>query len=573
MNHGSESRHDVMGPPLLARHRIEGSLAAFLAIGVSALLTYGGHLHNPLFFDSVSWFSEEHLRALRDLHTSDRYVSKKITYWLYVILGGRVELLNGANLLCHAMTASVTFLLFRRLISLAIADPQSPLQRSAAGAALAVAVLFTVHPVQVYAVGYLGQMELVLATLFSLLMLLMYLEGLIRSSRRLLVLSVLFYLLAVLSKENAITVPVVALALTLLVRRPSWPLVREVAPYYGLIGVIAVWIFLREVGAPHHISDVETLRASGGATLHGLFGPASLHLRSLITESCLFFRYVLLWLIPYVGWMSIDLQYPLAQGVGWREGAGLAGFCLYPVAAAWLLLRRGATGMVGFGLLWPWLLFLPELAATRVTENFVLYRSYLWIAGLLAAVVVALVGTLGRRAVPLICVLCVGLGVLAHERLWTFRSSYALWDDAVRKNRPYEETAPGAYRAYLNRGRALLDLHRTEAALDDFATTLVLRPGLPYAYFNRGLAYVQLRRYPDALVAFDEGMAASAQIPEGARAAAFSNRAGVHLLLGQPAAAADDLARAVALDPERAEYRFNLERLRQELRSPAASTR
>ena len=555
-----------MGRTLHAGRRVEDSLLAILAVGVSALLVYGGHLRTPLFFDSISWFSEENLRTLRDLQTSDRYVSKKVAYWLYQILGGRIELLNAANLAFHAVTAFVVFVLFRRLISLVIADPQAPLQRSALGAALAVALLFTVHPVQVYAVGYLGQMELVLATLFSLLMLLIYLEGLIRSSRRLFLLSVLFYLLAILSKENVIPMPGVALALTLLVRRPSWSLVREVAPYYGLVGIIAVWIVLRELLTPYPVSDMEMLRAVETAA-------AWPHLRSLITESLLFFRYVLLWLIPYVGWMSIDLQYPLARGVGWAEGAGLVGFCLYPLAAGWLLLRRGSIGLVGFGLLWPWVLFLPELAAPRVADSFVLYRSYLWIAGFLAAVVVALVEVLGRRAILLICVVSVGLGALAHERLFTFRSTYAVWDDAVRKNRTYEGTVAGTYRAYLNRGRALLDLNRPDAALRDFATTLALRPGLPHAHFNRGLAYIQQGRYPEALAAYDEGLALSDAMSARERAAAYSNRAGIYLLLRRPSDAARDLTRAVELDPGRTEYRINLERLLDTLRPPAAGPR
>src|SRR5262249_40072836 len=154
-------------------------------------------------------------------------------------------------------------------------------------------------------------------------------EALVRSSRALLFLSVLFYLLAILSKENVITLPALALALTLLVRRPSPSLILEVAPFYALCGIIAIWIFLRELGQHRPIADLGAVGATG----------ASLWLKSVLTQTSLFFRYLFLWFVPYVGWMSIDLQYPLARtAFAWRESAGLAAFCLYPVATGWLLL-------------------------------------------------------------------------------------------------------------------------------------------------------------------------------------------------------------------------------------------
>jgi len=413
----------------------------------------------------------------------------------------------------------------------------------------------------------------VLATLFSLLMLLANLEALARPGPGLLAASALLYLLAVLSKENVITMPAVALAATFLARRPSWALIRRLWPYYGLCAAVAVWVLVRELGQHQGIHGLGAVRATPGLDpAWRALDPSHLHLRSVITQGYLFFRYLLLWLIPNVGWMSIDLQYPLAPALAsWPESLGLAAFGLYPVAAGWLLWRGGRAGLVGFGLLWPWLLFLPELGTIRLTEPFVLYRSYPWIPGILAALVVSAAPLLGRRAVPLLGGLCVMLGGLGHERLLTFASADALWDDAVGKNRPYERQAIGAYRAYLNRGQARLHLDRMEEALADFATALELRPGLPHAYFDRGLAYIRLGRYPEALTAFDEGMAFAGTMPETARARAYSNRAGLYLLLGRPEDAFHDLARAAALDSDRAEYRVNLERLRSEIRLPSPS--
>src|SRR5262249_15002120 len=201
---------------------------------------------------------------------------------------------------------------------------------------------------------------------------------------------------------------------------------------------------------------------------------------------------------------------------------------------------------------------LPELAATRVNEVFVLYRSYPWLGGALLALVSALAWVPRRAGMALLGVACVALGGLAHERLLTFRSALAVWDDAVRKNQGTEKGAAAAHRAYLNRGQALLDLGRDNAALRDFDVALALRPGLPYAHFNRGLALIQLGRPEEALAALDQGLVAQG-VPPFALARAHSNRAGLYLLLGRRRDALADLEQAAALEPDRLEYRENVQ--------------
>jgi tetratricopeptide (TPR) repeat protein len=408
-------------------------------------------------------------------------------------------------------------------------------------------------------------MELVLATLFCVLLLRVYLEALVRASRPLFLAGALLYPLAVLCKENAVAIPAVAAALTLLLRPPSRDLARQVWGWYVLVALVAVLIVAGEV-VQHREPPASGAPQTNHAIATSSTDPGHASARSALTQAHLFFRYWFLWLVPDVRWMSIDLRLPLAAGLGgWPETAGAVAFAVYPVVAAWLLMKRGRVGLIGFGLMWPWLMFLPELVAPRLTETFVLYRSYPWIPGPLAALVAALTGPLGRLALPLLCAACVLLGGLAYERLRTFRSAYAVWDDAVRKSRAYERTAPEAYRPYLNRGRALMTLGRPDAALRDFDMALELEPGLAYAHWNRALVYIGKNEPDQAFAAFDAGFATASRIPASARARAYSNRAGLHLRLGRAQDALADLHRAIALDPARPEYRRNAEQLAEEI--------
>ena len=53
---------------------------------------------------------------------------------------------------------------------------------------------------------------------------------------------------------------------------------------------------------------------------------------------------------------------------------------MHPLLPVTLIWRGGRLGLLGFALLAPWLLFATELSAVRIQEQFVLYRSYLWMA-------------------------------------------------------------------------------------------------------------------------------------------------------------------------------------------------
>ncbi len=547
-----------------ARRLTVDSAVALALIGALGALVYGARLDSPLVFDSASWFSQKHLPALRDLSTTDRIVSRQVAYFVYRLADGRLAVYRAVHLAIHVGTAWSLFLLFRRL--LAETGGLGLSRRRFFGPALAIALLFALHPVQVYAVADPGQMELVLATLFSVLLLCVYLEALLRASRPLLLASALLYPLAVLSKENAVAIPAVAAALTLLLRVPSRKLVQQVWGWYVLVGLVAVLIIAGEVVQHRQPPALDALQANHEVATQSM-EPGHARARSALTQAHLFFRYWFVWLVPDVGWMAIDLRLPLATGLAvWPATAGAVAFAMYPVVALWLLIKRGRIGLIGFGLLWPWLMFLPELVAPRSTDTFVLYRSYPWIPGPIAALVAALTGPLGRLALPLLCAACVLLGGLAYERLRTFRSAYAVWDDAVRKSRPYERSAPEAYRPYLNRGRALMDLGRLDEALRDFATVLELSPRQPYAHFNRALVYIAKGRHGDALSEFQDGFAASSGMPAAFRASAHSNRAGLYLQLGRLRDALADLEQAAALDPSRAEYRNNAAQLRSEIK-------
>jgi tetratricopeptide (TPR) repeat protein len=214
-----------------------------------------------------------------------------------------------------------------------------------------------------------------------------------------------------------------------------------------------------------------------------------------LTQAALFFKYLALTLVPYSGWMSIDMRVPFAQHLTEPKYVFAAvAFLGYGLTAAILLFKGGRRALVGFALISPWILFGVEFSTVRIQEAFVLYRAYLWIP-MLFLLVPVLTNTLNNKIFwPLL--LCVAglFFVSAHNRLESFTSTFALWNDAVEKL-PKTDNLPGAERPYFNRANEFMAIRNRTAAIADFSKAIQLNPNLSPFYLSRGYAYWQEKKY------------------------------------------------------------------------------
>ena len=210
-----------------------------LVLGALAILTaalYVPFLSNPLFFDDRGIFSGSQFAqyATSPLGWGARYPAFFTIAAVHVVFG-TIEAQRAVSALFHCGTAFALFIALRVLQArwTPAATPQK--QRRDSLAALAAAAVFAVHPVAVYAAGYLVQRSIVLATLFALLSLAVLVRG-VGSGRLAYALGAGgLYAAAVLSKEHAILLPAVALAA---LGRPS----RDRAYYRYVAAYLAVCV-------------------------------------------------------------------------------------------------------------------------------------------------------------------------------------------------------------------------------------------------------------------------------------------------------------------------------------------
>ncbi|MDP1995860.1 MAG: tetratricopeptide repeat protein [Gallionella sp.] len=424
----------------------------------------------------------------------------------------------------HGAVTIALFLFLARLFD-AVYGARADSLLSYRALAFCAALLFALHPVAVYAAGYLVQRTIVMATLFSLLAMLAYLHGSVRHKPLWLWASVPLYYLAVFSKEHAIMLPAVLLALTMLLHEDWRAKLRQRWGVFVALAVIAVFVIVAKkglLGSVYEIYAPEMLDAESDLN----------YPLSVLTQAWLFFKYAGLWLFPNPVWMSADMREPFAASLWSGYLLALFAFLVWGALAVWLLLKRGRPGLLGFALLFPWLMFMTEFSTVRIQESFVLYRSYLWAAGACCVLPVLLDKLDKKIASTIVAAIALALFPISMERLSSFGHPLLLWDDAEKlvKNRP---DLPGVYRIYYNRGTELIKVDEYDLAIKDLALAAKLHPDWPFSYNNLGSAYMKKGDWRAAANAFTQAIEIAERKKMGVNPKPYFGRAMAYEFLGE----------------------------------------
>ena len=583
------------------RQRDRGWVLSLLA---AVGLVYLPFLGSPFVFDDLPFFSGNSASqfAGSPLQFNLRWLPYASMGWTWAFFIEAPHFYRLGNALLHASNVILLFYLLRQLVGAVIEDNEK--SSVATWGAWFGALVFACHPVAVYAVGYVIQRSILLATLFALAMQLAYVRGLLTGHKRWLVLAVVAYFMAVFSKEHSVLMPAVLAAFTILLRKgngtdnstgdlsPGGLPQREAtfseasltkdrhstfgeavghpaaSPLPGIraqnkldrralfltwgafagVGILAVLRSKGVFGIPYEPMAAHLFEQHGMLSPQGLTENAPmLHLLSALTQTGLFFKYLLLWCLPNPAWMSVDMRESFVTNwSAWQGWLGVCGFILYGVLGCKLLLSGRWLGLAGLALLYPWLLFGVELSSTRVQEPFVLYRSYLWMPGMMLFFPLLLANfntnfwfrSLNKESITLAgahpareknfagmtcsysangnnfprCRTLLALGCvvlllvpLAWNRLWVFADNYRLWNDAVLLLR--DEQVAGADRIFYNRGNAALAAHKLDEAIVDLQRTVAISPLLAPVRNSLGIAYFNSGRYKDAIKQFDAAIA------------------------------------------------------------------
>jgi tetratricopeptide (TPR) repeat protein len=461
----------------------------------------------------------------------------------YAISGLDVRGFHAGNLLIHLLAALALFGVVRR--TLLTPSLRERFGRAASGLAMAVALIWAVHPLLTESVTYLTQRTECLMGLFFLLTLYGTIRG-ASSGRpwRWYAAAVVACALGMGAKEVMAIAPIVVLVYDRCflsgsfreALRRRWPLYLGLAATWAILGAMLIaYPWSEATGAGFGLAEAgpwEYARTQPGVVLN--------YLR------------LSFWPNP----LCLDYSWPIATSARQIIPAGTVIAALL-AATFWALCRAPALGFLGawfFLILAPTSSFVPivtEVAAER--------RMYLPLAAIVTACVIAayclgsklvlraaesaetrkLLGGVLASAALLSATAALGYGTF--ERNTHYRDAISIWQDTVAK-RPSDPVAQN------NLGASYFLAGRANEAIRCFSRAIELKTGYFDALNNRGAAYTQTGQIVEAIGDFDKAIALKPAFAE-----AYNNRGAAYLNVGRLDEAIRDYSRAIELQPDYAD--------------------
>jgi len=479
---------------------------------------------NPAVADPTLLLDGERIDALPvlpDLRNSIR--SRPFAYLTFALnhrLGGEAPLgYHLVNVAVHAVNGVLVYLLAAGLLALSRRRaPGGAPGAAEAGpdwAALAVAALFVVHPLQTNAVAYVTQRFTSLVALLYLASVVAYLAGRRASTPRAaagwLAASLLACAVAMKTKETAFTIPAaLTLAELVFLEGPWRRRLATLVPFYATMVIIpaTLWSAADPAGG---VLD----RAADVSALMNLDDTP--RLVYLLTQPRVVVTYLRLLVLP--AGLNFDRDFPVSTSL--LEPAVLASLALLVALLSLgvhLLARARRSGpagpylrVAGFGVLW----FFGTLSVTSsiIPINDVIneYRVYLPSVGFLLLAVHGTRGALeawprgralllGRGGAAALAGLigALALATVARNEVW--RDPALFWEDVVRKSPDNVRAAGMLSEVYLHRGMP-------EAAIEAQEAMIRRRPELGRPRFFLGSLYLRLGRLPEAVAELERARA------------------------------------------------------------------
>ena len=472
------------------------SLAWMGVVGLITVAVYGRSCGAPFQFDDYGVLAA---REQGNLDTASQIIAYARTrvvpfatlglnYW---VGGEDPSGYHAVNLAIHLIA---TWLVF----GLALTLCQTPRLRGTWLAearlpfAVAAALLFACHPIQVQAVTYVVQRASSMAAAFYIGSVLCYLRarnaqvGSAAGRPALALLgSLVLALAAFLSKENAASLPLVIVSAEWVFydRQGFLKQLVRLVPYLLLVLVIAVgWLILGTGRRGAKVTGSPSEQVAGLVRLmvfranpEGDISPVEY----LFTQATVIPRYLRLVVVPWGFNIDPDIavERELSPAVvgGLIFLAALFGCGLYAVPR-W--------PVVGFGILWSFGALSVESSLLPIRDVMAEHRMYLAMPGIALAVGNGFAWLFVRRrtlalaaAVAVVAV----LGTLTVQRNELWRDPLALWSDALAKS-------PNKARVHVNVGMALQSAGRFKEAIDRYCSALAIDPKNRQARSNLDIA-------------------------------------------------------------------------------------
>ena len=410
------------------------------------------------------------------LEASYRPVSTLSYFLIYTFAGLDPFYYHLASLLLHTLNAVLVYWLANLILKNQVG-------------ALVAGLLFAGHPALSEAVNCIDFNDDPLAALFFLLSLIIYIKSnadQIRSNLGGYSLALICYLLGLLSKEMAITLPAIIFLFDVVLRdgeqdpktiKHLLTTLRNRAYFYaGFVAVSLFYLFIRFFIFSNPGGYLESS--------HGSLVERIIYLPGHI------FSFVKLAVLP----INLNADYVLSYPDRFWDGSNLIGFAVTVGLIGLSFFVHRLSKVVFFGIWWFLITLVPVSNLIEIYHPFAERYLYIPIIGFCLVVSAAIEGVAKKRfsrrtavtAATLLPVLVIfvlyATVTLARNPDW--RNNYVLWSKTV-------QSSPNSLVAHGGLGMAYLKRGMLNEAQQEFQTAIKLYPKHGKSYYNLGVVYHQ----------------------------------------------------------------------------------
>jgi len=421
------------------------------------------------------------------------------------------------------------------------------------------ALLFAIHPMHLESVAWVAELKDVLYTFFFLSATLYYLKYVeVKKIGLFYFLSLLMFLLSIISKGQAVILPVALILIDIFIgRKLNKNSIIDKIPYFILSIIFGVVTYQVQKGAGamqgyEHIPFTERiLFASYGLMnyFYKLIIPIHLAIfypypmsNNIITSTWVYVSPVIDIAIAFIVFKSFKKNKEVFFGLMFFLVTVFLVIQLIPVGEAVMADRYIYVPSIG-------LFFITAYYFEKYISTNIKQKNLLMIGGVIY-----------------VFILC----ILSYQRSGVFKDNLSIYTDAIEHN-------PSAT-AYNNRGDEYSDRKDHQKAIEDFTNCLALNPGYIHALKNRGLSYERMNNMemaakdfegeikntpndPDSYINFGRALKALNRFDESVKlytkaisihpssSEAYLGRAEDYSRMGKTEQAIDDLSEIIKLNP------------------------
>ena len=346
------------------------------------------------------------------------------------------------------------------------------------------ALLFAVHPVHTDSVAYISGRRDILSTLFYILGFYLFLESRKKKKSKFLILSLAAYLLAIASKEMAVTLPAIFFAYDFISSLPDeGSLANRLSNALKKI-ISSYKIFYLTFLVPAILFTCYKVLLKSPSNKEGFYG-GDLYIQFLTVSKILFYYIKLLFFpINLIADYSFN-SFPLSQSLLEPETIfSLMALCAIALLTLRLLFKNK---LMAFSLIWFFVTLLPvchifphhELLA----EHYLYLPSFGFVLLIALSLELLLTSARWRYYIYISFTLAIILfSTRTFYRNYDWKNSYTIWKKTVK-------TVPNCVRAVNNLGVEYFKRKDLKQAKNLHQKALKIQPAYEKAYYNLGNVY------------------------------------------------------------------------------------